>query len=220
MSWLGEGSCKMRSNASWVVVTWETPPPTLWTDRHNWKHYLSATSLTGDNKLLGCNETTTAAVTGDSRLNGLLSVDGYRDVERDGEDVFRIRHRTIHSEGDRNPTGDRWGSNWFDNTIIDLQVCKTRACALYLLKSKKVYQGHCHFGPQENSCRKGDMTLEWQTVEWQTASILLMESCCFEWLKLLKCIGNCLTWDNSPFTKLKLNCGYCDSFVMLMKHLS
>ena len=62
--------------------------------------------MTGGNKLFGCNETTTAAVTGDTRLNGLLSVDGYRDVERDGEDVFRIRHRTMDSEGDRNQTGD------------------------------------------------------------------------------------------------------------------
>ena len=42
-------SCSMRSNASWVIDKWG-PPPILWTDRHEQKHYLPATSLAGGNK--------------------------------------------------------------------------------------------------------------------------------------------------------------------------
>ena len=43
--------CTVRSNASWVMVTWRPPSPPLWTDRqtdrHEWKHYLPTTSLVG-----------------------------------------------------------------------------------------------------------------------------------------------------------------------------
>ena len=46
------GPCTVRSNVSWVMVTWDTPPP-RWTSRHIWKHYPSAASLTvGNNHLL------------------------------------------------------------------------------------------------------------------------------------------------------------------------
>ena len=37
----------VRSNASWVMVSWD--PPTEQTDRHDWKHYFPTTSLPGDN---------------------------------------------------------------------------------------------------------------------------------------------------------------------------
>ena len=34
------GHCMVRSDSSWVMVTWD-PPPTEWlTDRHNWIYYL------------------------------------------------------------------------------------------------------------------------------------------------------------------------------------
>ena len=42
-------SCTVRSHAPWIMVTWGPPPP-QWTDRHDWKHYLPATSLAGDNE--------------------------------------------------------------------------------------------------------------------------------------------------------------------------
>ena len=37
------GPCMVRSSASWLIVTWDLPLP--WTDTHDWKHYLPATSL-------------------------------------------------------------------------------------------------------------------------------------------------------------------------------
>ena len=46
----GGGSYTVKSNASWVVVMWVYLFP-LWTDTHEWKYYLSATLLFGDNKL-------------------------------------------------------------------------------------------------------------------------------------------------------------------------
>ena len=36
-----EESCIVRSNTLWIIVTWDP----LWTDRHDIKHYLTATSL-------------------------------------------------------------------------------------------------------------------------------------------------------------------------------
>ena len=42
----GKGACTVRSNASWVMVTWD---PCEQTDRQKRKHYLPATSLTGGN---------------------------------------------------------------------------------------------------------------------------------------------------------------------------
>ena len=39
--------CTLRSNASWVMVTWGPPPTCGHTDRHVWKYYLPATSLAG-----------------------------------------------------------------------------------------------------------------------------------------------------------------------------
>ena len=45
---LDGGPCIVRSNASWVMVTWE-PLPCEWNDwlmdRHSWKYYLPTTSL-------------------------------------------------------------------------------------------------------------------------------------------------------------------------------
>ena len=38
----------VRSNASWVMVTWD---PFLWTDRHDWKHYLPDARLACGKKL-------------------------------------------------------------------------------------------------------------------------------------------------------------------------
>ena len=38
------GLCTVRSNTSWIMVTWGTP---LWTNRQEWTHYLPGTSLTG-----------------------------------------------------------------------------------------------------------------------------------------------------------------------------
>ena len=45
--------CTVKSNASWVMVT-SGPPPLLWTDRHEWKHYLLKTSLAGGNNAHLC----------------------------------------------------------------------------------------------------------------------------------------------------------------------
>ena len=43
---LGWGPCTMGSNAWWTMVTWG-PHVDRMTDKHDWKHYLSATSLAG-----------------------------------------------------------------------------------------------------------------------------------------------------------------------------
>ena len=40
-------SCTVRSNASWVMAT--PPPVGRMADKHDWKHYLPATSLAGGN---------------------------------------------------------------------------------------------------------------------------------------------------------------------------
>ena len=48
-AWLGPGGDHVTcywSMASWVMVTWEPSP---WTKRHDWKHYIFATSLTSGN---------------------------------------------------------------------------------------------------------------------------------------------------------------------------
>ena len=45
-----QGACPVRSNLSWVMITWEPPPP-LWIGRHDWKHYLLATSMVSDNDI-------------------------------------------------------------------------------------------------------------------------------------------------------------------------
>ena len=44
------GPCTMRSNASWVMVTWDRPLNRM-TDRQNWKHYLTTTSLASSKKI-------------------------------------------------------------------------------------------------------------------------------------------------------------------------
>ena len=41
----GRGACTVRSNALWVMVTWDSFPS--WTNRHEWRHYLPTTSLSG-----------------------------------------------------------------------------------------------------------------------------------------------------------------------------
>ena len=46
-SW-GKGSCTVRSNTSWVMVTGD-PTPDRMMDIHNRKHYLPATSFAGGN---------------------------------------------------------------------------------------------------------------------------------------------------------------------------
>ena len=60
--WKVWGTCTVRSNASWVMITRDTPVPlprwTEWlTDRHYWKNYLSTISLAGSNSplLICCN---------------------------------------------------------------------------------------------------------------------------------------------------------------------
>ena len=47
------GSCTLRSNALWVMVTWY---PCLWADRHDWKHYLPSTSLVSFNNDMCCHQ--------------------------------------------------------------------------------------------------------------------------------------------------------------------
>ena len=47
----GGGFCKLKSNTSWVMVTWKTPDSQTETHTHVWKHYLHATSLAGVNKV-------------------------------------------------------------------------------------------------------------------------------------------------------------------------
>ena len=61
----------------WVVVTWEPPPPVnRMTDRHDWKHYLPATSLAGGNRNESATMTGKFTIVHFSRLmmNGNFSV--------------------------------------------------------------------------------------------------------------------------------------------------
>ena len=51
---MARGTCTVRSNASWVMVTWGLPQTEWQIDyhRHLWKHHLPAILLTGGNKII------------------------------------------------------------------------------------------------------------------------------------------------------------------------
>ena len=72
-----EGPCMVRFNALWLIVTWDPfcGRITNWlTDRHNWKHYLSTTSLANGNHYLQPDRTKESATAMEAKYHDMALI--------------------------------------------------------------------------------------------------------------------------------------------------